>query len=227
MRKYLYLLLVLALALPLALPFAPALAQEGSPVVLARLEEYNANLPAGYGNISTVDLSVELIDNPDLTIVDVRQPDEYEGGHIPGAINIPLRELAQSLDLLPDLDAPIVVVCGSAFRSPIGMTSLQILGYTNVRNMSGGMKGWEAEELSLSTDPVEVEAGTAPEFDPEVFAAVDAALVNIPEGWGAVKAEDLNVQLIETPPAMLVDVRTPDEWAKGYISGAVHMPLPE
>jgi rhodanese-related sulfurtransferase len=60
-----------------------------------------------------------------------------------------------------------------------------------------------------------------------VLAAVNAALMSIPEGWGAVKAEDLNVELVEAAPDLLIDVRTPAEWEKGYIPGAVQMPLEE
>ena len=94
MRKLSYVLLVLALMLPLAIPFAPALAQESATVVAA-LETYNANLPAGYGNVSVADLSVEMIEKPNLVLLDVRQPQEYAEAHIPGAFNIPLRELAR------------------------------------------------------------------------------------------------------------------------------------
>jgi len=225
MRKLSYVLLVLALMLPLAIPFAPALAQESATVVAA-LETYNANLPAGYGNVSVADLSVEMIEKPNLVLLDVRQPEEYAEAHIPGAFNIPLRELAQNLDKLPDLDAEIVVYCGSAFRSTMAMTSLQILGYTNVRNMAGGFAAWQGEEFATTTDVTEAESVGAPELDPEVLAAVDAQLAGLPEGWGSVKAEDFNVELIENPPALLIDVRTPTEWEeKGYIAGAVNQPL--
>jgi len=225
MRKLSYLLLVLTLAAPLALPLAPALAQE-SATVQAALEAYVENLPAGYGNISVADLSVEMLEKPDLVLVDVRQPAEYAESHIPGAFNIPLRDLAKNLDKLPDLDAEIVVYCGTAFRSSIAMTSLQILGYTNVRNMAGGFNAWLGEEYATTTDVVEPESVAAPEVDPDVLAAVDAQLSSLPEGWGSVKAEDLNVELIENPPALLIDVRTPTEWEeKGYIAGAVNQPL--
>jgi len=202
-------------------------AAQADPVVAA-LEAYNAALPAGYGNVTVTDLSVELIDKPDLLLVDVREPDEYAAGHIPGAFNLPLRDLAKNLDALPDLDAEIVVYCGSGFRSSIAMTSLQILGYSNVRNMAGGFKAWEGEEFAVTTDVVEAVRGAAPAVDADVLAAVDAGLSGIPDGWGAVTAENLNVELIENAPDMLVDVRTPAERASdGYIAGAVSMPLEE
>lgn len=223
MRKLSYLLL----ALVLALPVFPALAQDDD-VVMERLVEYTENLPKGYGNIAVTDLSVEMLENSDLLIVDVREPEEYsaEEGHLPGAINIPLRELAQHLDLLPDLDQPIVVYCGSGFRSSIAMTSLQLLGYTDVRNMQGGFKAWQGEEYTVETEPVEAVADEAPTVDEDVLAAVDAQLSNLPEGWGALKAEDLNVELLENPPDVLIDVRTQKEWdEQGYIADAVHMPL--
>ncbi len=234
MRKLLYLLLILVLALPVF----PVLAQDDDgdepdpyEVVLEALVEYNAELPPAYGNVSVDDLAVETLENPDLLIVDVRQPEEYTGedGHIPNAINIPLRELAQNLDLLPDLDMPIVVYCGSAFRSAIAMTSLQILGYTDVRNMKGGFRAWLGEEYATDDEVTEAEAGEMPEdIDPIVWEAVDAQLSALPEGWGSVQAEDLNIELIENPPDLLIDVRKQDEWdEQGYIMGAELMPLEE
>jgi rhodanese-related sulfurtransferase len=223
MRKFLSLLLVFALVVPMALTFAPVMAQED--VVLARLEAYNTSLPKGYGNVSVDDLTIEMVENPDLVIVDVRQPDEYATNHLPNAINIPLRDLVKNLDALPDLDARMVIYCGSGFRSSLAMTALQILGYTDVRNMKGGIKAWEAEEYALTTDVFEAERSAAPELDETLWGAVDAALSGLPEGWAIVKPEDLNVELIDTPPDALIDVRTPDEWASGYIAGAVHMPL--
>ncbi|MBN2304764.1 MAG: hypothetical protein JXQ72_09825, partial [Anaerolineae bacterium] len=68
MRKLSYLLLVLMLALPIF----PAMAQDGGDSVMAALEAYNASLPAGYGNIAVGDLSVEMMENTDLLILDVR-----------------------------------------------------------------------------------------------------------------------------------------------------------
>lgn len=225
MRKLAYWLLVLTMVLPLALPFGLALAQEDT-AVLDALQTYNDNLPPAYGNVSVADLSVELLENPDLTLIDVRQPEDYAAGHIEGAINIPIREVGKNLNLLPDLDAPIVTICGSSFRSPQVMTALQILGYTNVRNMAGGMRAWTDEGLAVSTEPVEPVTGEAPAgLNPEVLAAIDAALSGLPDSWGGVKAEDLNVEMTEKPLDLLIDVRTPEEWAKGYIAGAVHMPL--
>ena len=225
MRKLSYLVLILALAMPLALPFAPALAQDDG-AVKTRLEEYNANLPPAYGNISVDDLAIEMLEKPDLLLLDVSTPEEYEDGHIMGAVNVPLRELGKNLALLPDADAEIVTICGSGFRSAIAMTSLQILGYTDVRNMRGGMRAWAGAEYETTTDAVVPAEGTAPDFDEAVVAGVDAQLSALPDGWGGISPDALDLKLVEAPPAMLIDVRSPGEWDElGYIAGAELMPL--
>ncbi len=231
MRRLSYLVLTLLLVLPMALPFGIAAAQDDptdNPIdpTIAALEEYNADLPAGYGNISVTDLSVRMIEEPDLFLLDVRTAEEYAEGHLPGAVNIELRELGENLDLLPPMDEQFVVYCGSGFRSALAMTALQILGY-DVLNMTSGFAAWEEEAFATTTDIFEAEPGEMPEIDETLLEDVAVALAGIPDGYGVVKADQLNIEFIENPPDLLIDVRTPEEWAEGYIGGAVHMPLEE
>ena len=72
-----------------------------------------------YGTVAADTVNTELIENPDLFVIDVREPSELEAnGHVPGAVNIPVKTLADNPALLPaDLDAPIVVYCKSGTRS--------------------------------------------------------------------------------------------------------------
>ena len=79
----------------------------------------------------------------DVKVVDVREPDEWEEGHIPGATHIPrvLLEL-QSAMLLPDKDARIVVHCARGGRGALATKTLQEMGYGNVANMEGGLDAW-------------------------------------------------------------------------------------
>ena len=79
----------------------------------------------------------------DVTIVDVREPDEFEAGHLPGAKSVPrgLLEL-RAADDLPDSDARIVVHCALGGRGSLAAKSLQEMGYTNVANMEGGLNAW-------------------------------------------------------------------------------------
>ena len=78
-------------------------------------------------------------------ILDVREQDEFDEGHIPGAILIPYTEIdAKAEEMLPDKDALILVYCRSGRRSKIASESLANLGYTNVKEF-GGIIDWEYE----------------------------------------------------------------------------------
>ncbi len=215
MRK----LLVLAIALLVALPLMPATAQDDA--VVARLQDYGANLPQGYGIISVDDLAVKLAEE-DVFLLDVRQPEEYEAGHLAGSVLVPLRTLGQNLDVLPSVDAQIVVICAAGYRAMIGGATLQFLGYEDVRILKGGYNAWTGEDYPVVTEATEAETFALPDFDAELFAAADAFLTNLPQGWGGVSAADLSVELVEDPP-ILLDVRSADEWNNGYIEGAQHL----
>jgi rhodanese-related sulfurtransferase len=195
-----------------------ALAQD---VVLDRVVEYGSSLPQGYGVIRVGDVSAALAER-DVVLLDVREVEEYAAGHIPGAFNVPIRTLTENLALLPDLDAEIIVVCKGGARATLAMTSLQLLGYTNVKTFAGGYDAWVGEDLPTTTDVFMPETGTAPTFDSQLFAAVDSYLANLPQGYGLVSATNLAAELVENPP-MLLDVRSADEWAGGYIEGAQHL----
>jgi rhodanese-related sulfurtransferase len=82
-------------------------------------------------------------------VLDVRETTELaDTGIIEGAVNVPLRTLVKSLDKLPkDKTAPIIVYCGVGHRSVIGMMTLHLLGYTQVRSMAGGLNAWKAANL--------------------------------------------------------------------------------
>ena len=84
-----------------------------------------------------------LSSEEDVTVLDVREPDEWEKGHIPGATNVPrgLLEL-QSATALPDKDARIVVHCAFGGRGSLAAKTLGEMGYTNVANMEGGLTAW-------------------------------------------------------------------------------------
>ncbi len=76
-----------------------------------------------------------------IFILDVREPDEFAAGHIPGATLIPLDSLPNRLNDIPR-DQPVVIVCRSGNRSGQAQRYLQEQGFTNVRNMLGGMLDW-------------------------------------------------------------------------------------
>ena len=230
MRKYLSLLLVLIFALAIV-PGAVVAQDDGGDdevnvleeIVYPRLMEYNENLPDHYGTLGLEDFLVMMAEEEDFVILDVREESEIEElGIIEGAINIPLRTLGGNLDLLPDLDAKIVVVCQGGFRATIGMTALHVLGYENAQVLVGGFGAWLAEELPVVDMAAEAEVGEVPEdIDPLLLDYVAEYLAELPEGWGAVKPDGLFEEMFETPPDYLLDVRSEAEWMDpGYIEDA-------
>ena len=78
-------------------------------------------------------------------ILDTREQNEFDEGHIKGAILIPYTEIEnKAIELLPDKDAQILVYCRSGRRSKIAAESLSKLGYTNVKEF-GGIIDWPYE----------------------------------------------------------------------------------
>jgi len=85
-------------------------------------------------------------------VLDVREPDEWETGHIPGATLIPLGELESRVSELPQ-DQPIVVVCRSGNRSATGRDILLSAGFTQVTSMAGGMNMWSSANYEVEGGP--------------------------------------------------------------------------
>ncbi len=182
----------------------------------------------GYGTVSVDNLNTELVENPDLFLLDVREPSELEAdGFIAGAVNIPVRQVLDNLDKLPGLDDAIVVYCKSGHRGVMALNALAALGYTNVRNMAGGLNAWLKAELPVVKDPIAAPKviSTPIVEDEGLFSAVHDFMANLPEGFYNASATNINEMLVNGETVTLVDVRRPDEYAKGYIEGAVNIPL--
>jgi rhodanese-related sulfurtransferase len=85
----------------------------------------------------------EALDTEDVFLLDVRNPDEYISGHIPGAYLIPVTELDdRKIELPANLSYPIIVYCRSGSRSVTASEKLVTHGYLEVRNMLGGFNSW-------------------------------------------------------------------------------------
>jgi len=169
----------------------------------------------GYNALKDIAAIAEMLaeDNPPF-LLDVRSSEELvEKGHIEGAVNIPLRDLAQHLDLLPDFDTPIIAYCGSGWRAAIAMPALTALGWNDVKTFHPpSYGGWVAEGYPIVEGAVpEAMVLDAASPDPAMVAAMDEMLSTIPEGWGVVTAEALNTELVENPDLILIDVRKEGE----------------
>ena len=98
-----------------------------------------------YEQITAEDAKKIMDSGEEHIILDVREQDEFNEGHIPGAILIPYTEIENKAEeILPDKDALILVYCRSGRRSKIASESLVNLGYTNVKEF-GGINDWPYE----------------------------------------------------------------------------------
>lgn len=135
------------------MPAAPEMgeAPEFDEDVLAAVSTYLSELPEGFGLVRAAALNEELIENPDIVLIDTRSEDEWNSvGYIDGAQWIWIDEFMANVDMLPeDKDATIVIYCASSYRGGIATVMMNMLGYTNVRNLVGGLNAWIAEDLPL------------------------------------------------------------------------------
>ena len=94
----------------------------------------------------SIDDVKKMIDTKESVIfLDVTDKHEFEGGHLPGAINISRGTLEFKVtQIIPDKNSRIVVYCGLDLRGPLATKSLNDLGYNNAVNMAGGLKAWKA-----------------------------------------------------------------------------------
>ena len=97
----------------------------------------------GYRELKPAEL-VQLINRDTPLLLDVRKDDEFNGGHLSGALHIPLEQLqARHDELQAYRDRPIVVYCRSGQRSARAATALKKMNFTSLYKLAGGMLAWQ------------------------------------------------------------------------------------
>ena len=84
----------------------------------------------------------------DGILLDVRTPQEFKSGHIPGSVNLPLVLLDNAAEIIENEDTPIFVYCQSGNRSHQAAARLAAMGYSSVKNI-GGIAAWTGEVESV------------------------------------------------------------------------------
>ena len=108
-------------------------------------QEQENNKEAVYMNITAQEAKEIMDQEQGYVILDVREQDEYDAGHIPGAILIPYTQIEDKADeMLPDKGQLVLVYCRSGRRSKIAAEALVELGYTNIKEF-GGIIDWPYE----------------------------------------------------------------------------------
>ncbi|HEY63232.1 MAG TPA: molybdopterin-synthase adenylyltransferase MoeB [Caldilineae bacterium] len=117
-----------------------------SPLSSERLtrDQLLAQARAQVPELDVYEVKRRLDEGEPLTLIDIREREEWVQGHIPGAKFIPRGFLELRIEeVQPDRDAPIVVYCAGGVRSLLGARDLKIMGYRNVYSMAGGFTRWK------------------------------------------------------------------------------------
>lgn len=155
-----------------------------------------------YPNLTSNDeLNKLLQTEKQLTVLDVREPEEYEEFHIPGATSIPLGDLKDRMSELSD-DKPIYVVCRTGNRSDMAASLLAENGYRDVVNVKPGMSEWNNEKVNVS-----LSALTAKELAQKVISKEDLFILDVRnenafEDW---KVDGVNFEYLNIPYFDLLD----------------------
>lgn len=174
------------------------------------------------------------LDDPNVRIIDMRDPDAYEAGHIPGAANIPVGAIASTVNGIPmefDRDevqaalteAGLIRNMTAVIYDNLGMMNaarmfwtLEYLGHPDVRVLNGGWNAWVAGEHPTGREPLEVDAST---------------YVADPDPAKIISAEEILDRLDEPEGVAILDARSPREYTGevkladrgGHIPGAVNL----
>lgn len=107
------------------------------------------SLSGGGSNAVSASETVQLINREKATVIDVCEPAEFAAGHIKGARNIPVAQVADGKGLPGNKTLPVVLVCASGMRASRAAGTLHKQGFERVHVLSGGMKSWREAGLPV------------------------------------------------------------------------------
>jgi rhodanese-related sulfurtransferase len=92
----------------------------------------------------TVEQTKEKLARREATVIDVREDNEWEAGHVAGAEHLGRGVIERDIVArIPEKNAELILYCGGGFRSALSADNLQKMGYTNVYSMAGGWREWK------------------------------------------------------------------------------------
>ena len=118
---------------------------------MASFRELLKQTKAQIREVDTATAEAAIASRPETVVLDVREPDEYEQGALPGAVHIPRGHLESQVETSISRDAPVVVYCAGGIRSAFAAKTLTDLGYTDVVSMAGGFNKWKNEGRDWKT----------------------------------------------------------------------------
>jgi rhodanese-related sulfurtransferase len=148
--------------------------------------------------ISTEKVNEIIEKGKDYILLDVRTQEEYDSGHLKDAMLIPVDDLEERINEVPE-GKPIIVYCKSGMRSARAADILLNNGFSPVYNMQGGIEKWRSDGFFVYGD------------------AVTYNNINIEKVYEIVKDKNSNFQI--------VDVRSAEEYGTAHIKGAISIPV--
>jgi thioredoxin 1 len=148
-------------------------------IILIHTQSCAQNTNSGVALVGTTDFKYAIDSLPDEQLVDVRTPEEFEGGHISKAKNIDFyaADFSAQLSKLSKVK-PVLVYCKSGGRSAKAVNQLTQLGFTNITELKGGMMAWSGDHLPEEQGKLNVsQADTFTVSDYEKLVAENPALM--------------------------------------------------
>jgi rhodanese-related sulfurtransferase len=113
-----------------------------------RFEKLCEDVRSRVAEVSVDEVAARLAKGDRFELVDVREESEFSAGRIKGARHLGKGVIERDIEkTIPDTGADIVLYCGGGFRSALAAENLGKMGYTNVKSMAGGWRGWKAKSL--------------------------------------------------------------------------------
>lgn len=160
--------------------------------------------------ITTNELAARMARGEPLHLIDVREPEEFEVTHLPGAVNMRYADLLLGVRKPPIDSVPVVFVCDSGKRSGEVCEQRARQGLP-CHVLEGGYPQWVREERPTSTPS----SGWRTRFTPLQRYARDTVYLDTPEV----------TELVHEDHARFIDVRSPEEFARGHLPDAINLPM--
>ncbi len=198
------------------------------------VNDYFANLPSDNAMIGQEAFVEKIKAGEDLFVLDIRQPDVYNEGHIKGAVNIPWgpEAIPAALDKLPG-DETIYVYCYTAQTANQTVALLNFAGFEAKSVKFGwnlGISRVDGYEEAVETEANELSGTTDYEINVDVKAAIEdyyAGLADVSDTMYKnykISEDMLKMALDSDADMMVVSIRQPGAFAEGHIEGAVNIP---
>lgn len=215
-------------------------AEEQTPVVETNVVAeaamaYFANFPADKHMISPADFFAKIDAGEEMFIIDIRSGEDYEKGHIKGAVSLPFgnESIAQNLEIIPD-DVPVYVYCYTGQTASQATAVLNVAGKPAYNVQSGFVRGISVEpnyENYIDTEAVALPSD-AYEVGADLKVAVEKYFATVASYAGTpTEAQNIKVDAVkeivdsESDEYLIVSVRKAEDYAQGHVKGAINIPF--